>query len=223
MGSGLLHSPIVPVNGKLHMAQSSVGRYSSQNTEKEPMAAEQPTRLIWIDLEMTGLDTINDSILEIATIITDGELNVLAKGPVCAIRHDDNVLKAMDDWNRKHHTDSGLWQRVVFGRYSMEAAESATIEFLKEWVEKGASPMCGNSICQDRRFLHRLMPELGGWFHYRNLDVSTIKILANEWLPAELREYEKENRHEALADIEESIEELRYFRQFMGKFASEDN
>ena len=205
------------------MAQSSVGRYSSQNTEKEPMAAAQPTRLIWIDLEMTGLDTINDTILEVATIVTDAELNVLARGPVCAIRHDDSVLKAMDDWNRRHHTDSGLWQRVVFSRYSMEAAESATIEFLKEWVEQGVSPMCGNSICQDRRFLHRSMPELESWFHYRNLDVSTIKILANEWLPPELREFEKENRHEALADIQESIDELRYFRQFMGEFASQGN
>lgn len=223
MGALTLHAPIVPVKGKLNMAQSSVGRYSSQNTEKEPMAAAQPTRLIWIDLEMTGLDTINDTILEVATIVTDAELNVLAKGPVCAIRHEDSVLKAMDDWNRRHHTDSGLWQRVVFSRYSMEAAESATIEFLKEWVEQGASPLCGNSICQDRRFLHRLMPELESWFHYRNLDVSTIKILANEWLPPELREFEKENRHEALADIQESIDELRYFRQFMGEFASQGN
>ena len=205
------------------MAQNDVGRYSAQNTETELMAAEQPTRLIWIDLEMTGLDTINDTILEIATIVTDGELNVLAEGPVCAIRHDDSVLKAMDDWNRSHHTDSGLWQRVVFSRYSMEEAESVTIDFLKKWVQKGASPMCGNSICQDRRFLHRLMPELESWFHYRNLDVSTIKILAGEWLPVELQEYEKENRHEALADIRESIEELRYFRQFMGEFAEKDS
>ena len=205
------------------MAQNDVGRYSAQNTETEPMAAEKSTRLIWIDLEMTGLDTINDTILEVATIVTDGELNVLAKGPVCAIRHDDSVLKAMDDWNRSHHTDSGLWQRVVFSRYSMEEAESVTIDFLKKWVQKGASPMCGNSICQDRRFLHRLMPELESWFHYRNLDVSTIKILAGEWLPAELQEYEKENRHEALADIRESIEELRYFRQFMGEFAEKDS
>ena len=172
---------------------------------------------------MTGLDTINDTIIEIATIITDRELNVLAKGPVCAIRHDDSLLKEMDDWNRRHHTDSGLWQRVVFSRYSVAEAETATIEFIKEWVKKGASPMCGNSICQDRRFLHRQMPELEDWFHYRNLDVSTIKILANEWLPAELREFEKENRHEALADIQESIEELRYFRQFMGKFSAQDN
>ena len=187
------------------------------------MTTAQSTRLIWIDLEMTGLDTINDTILEIATIVTDGELNILARGPVCPIRHEESLLKAMDDWNRKHHTDSGLWQRVVFSRYSMEAAESATIEFLNEWVEKGASPMCGNSICQDRRFLHRLMPELESWFHYRNLDVSTIKILAKEWLPAEFQEYEKENRHEALADTQESIEELRYFRQFMGKFAEQDS
>ena len=162
------------------MAQSSVGRYSSQKIEKDPMATEKKTRLIWIDLEMTGLDTVNDTILEIATIITDGELNILAKGDVCAIRHDDAVLKAMDDWNRKHHTDSGLWQRVVFSRYSMEQAESVTIEFLKKWVEKGASPMCGNSICQDRRFMHRLMPELESWFHYRNLDVSTINLLAKQ-------------------------------------------
>ncbi len=191
-----------------------------KTNEKDPMTAETQTRLIWIDLEMTGLDTINDTILEIATVVTDADLNVLANGPVCAIRHDDAVLKAMDDWNRSHHTDSGLWQRVVFSSYSMSAAESETILFLKEWVEKGVSPMCGNSICQDRRFLHRLMPELESWFHYRNLDVSTIKILANEWLPAELREYDKENRHEALSDIRESIEELRYFRQFMGEFAS---
>jgi len=205
------------------MAQSNVGRYSSQNIEQYFMAAEKKTRLIWIDLEMTGLDTIDDSILEIATIITDGELNILAKGPVCAIRHDDALLKAMDDWNRQHHTDSGLWQRVVFSRYSMAEAESATIDFLKEWVEKGVSPMCGNSICQDRRFLHRLMPELESWFHYRNLDVSTLKILANEWLPAELPVYEKENRHEALSDIQESIEELQYYRQHMGRFAGKDS
>ena len=193
-----------------------------KTNEKDAMTAETQTRLIWIDLEMTGLDTINDTILEIATVVTDADLNVLANGPVCAIRHDDDVLKAMDDWNRSHHTDSGLWQRVVFSSYSISAAESETILFLKEWVEKGVSPMCGNSICQDRRFLHRLMPELESWFHYRNLDVSTIKILANEWLPAELREYDKENRHEALSDIRESIEELKYFRQFMGEFASQD-
>ncbi len=188
--------------------------------KKESMSDEKQTRLIWIDLEMSGLDTDNDTILEIATVITDGELNTLAMGPVCAIRQNEAVLKAMDDWNRRHHTDSGLWQRVVFSRYSMAAAETVCIDFLKQWVEKGASPMCGNSICQDRRFIHRLMPELESWFHYRNLDVSTLKILSSIWLPPELQEFEKENRHEALSDIQESIEELAYYRQFMGKFAN---
>jgi len=189
--------------------------------KSDHMAAENKKRLIWIDLEMTGLDTINDSIIEIATIVTDGELNILAEGPVCAVQQDEDILKAMDQWNRSHHTDSGLWQRVVYSQYNMRAAESASIDFLKEWVEKGASPMCGNSVCQDRRFLHRLMPELESWFHYRSLDVSTLKVLANHWMPESLREYDKENRHEALSDIRESIEELRYYRQFMGEFGGE--
>jgi len=181
------------------------------------MTDDKNKRLIWIDLEMTGLDTDVDSILEIATIVTDSELNVLAEGPVCAIRHDDSVLKAMDDWNRTHHTDSGLWQRVAFSPYDMRAAELATIEFIKEWVSEGKSPMCGNSICQDRRFLHRLMPELQNWFHYRNLDVSTLKVLAALWMPATKALYPKANRHEALSDIRESIEELRYYRGCMGE------
>jgi oligoribonuclease len=189
--------------------------------KSDHMAAENKKRLIWIDLEMTGLDTINDSIIEIATIVTDSELNVLAEGPVCAIQQDEDILKAMDQWNRSHHTDSGLWQRVVHSQYSMRAAESATINFLQEWVEKGTSPMCGNSVCQDRRFLHRLMPELESWFHYRSLDVSTLKVLASHWMPAALKEYIKENRHEALSDIRESIEELRYYRRFMGEFGGE--
>ena len=167
---------------------------------------------------MTGLDTDRDSILEIATIITDAEMNVLAEGPVCAVHHDESVLKAMDDWNRSHHTDSGLWQRVTNSTYSMREAELATIDFLKQWSVQGKSPMCGNSICQDRRFLHRQMPELMGWFHYRNLDVSTLKILAGLWMPAATATYHKTNRHEALSDIRESIEELRYYRKFMGEF-----
>jgi oligoribonuclease len=185
------------------------------------MSEDKSKRLIWIDLEMTGLDTVNDTILEIATIVTDGELNVLAEGPVCAIRQDKGLLMSMDDWNRSHHTDSGLWQRVMHSPYSMSAAESVNTEFLNEWLTKGTSPMCGNSICQDRRFLHRLMPELESWFHYRNLDVSTLKELANLWMPAELNDYFKENRHEALSDIRESIEELRYYRKFMGKFGGQ--
>jgi oligoribonuclease len=164
---------------------------------------------------------LNDSILETAIIVTDSELNVLAEGPVCAIRHENDLLLAMDDWNRSHHTDSGLWQRVAHSPYDMRAAESINIAFLADWVKKGASPMCGNSICQDRRFLHRLMPELESWFHYRNLDVSTLKVLASHWLPTVLKDYEKENRHEALSDIRESIEELRYYRQFMGEFGGQ--
>jgi oligoribonuclease len=182
------------------------------------MAAEKKKRLLWIDLEMTGLDTDNDSIIEIATIVTDCELDVLAEGPVFAIQHDESILKEMDSWNRSHHTDSGLWQRVVHSQFSMRAAESATIQFLQEWVDRGVSPMCGNSVCQDRRFLHRLMPELESWFHYRNLDVSTLKVLASHWMPGGLKDYDKENRHEALSDIRESIEELQYYRQFMGDF-----
>ena len=184
------------------------------------MNADKSNRLIWIDLEMTGLDTVNDSILEIATIVTDSELEVLAEGPVCAIQQAEEVLKSMDDWNRSHHTDSGLWQRVVNSPCTMRDAEEATIAFLDRWVEQGVSPMCGNSICQDRRFLHRLMPELEGWFHYRNLDVSTVKELAARWAPDVLLGLEKENRHEALADIRESIAELRYYRPLLGRFSS---
>lgn len=185
------------------------------------MGEDIKNRLIWIDLEMTGLDTVNDTILEIATIVTDGELNILAEGPVCAVRHDHDVLMGMDKWNRTHHTDSGLWQRVVHSPYTMAEAEALSVEFLGNWVEKGDSPMCGNSICQDRRFLHRLMPELESWFHYRNLDVSTLKVLSSLWLPSAIKDFDKENRHEALSDIRESIAELRYYRQFMGEFGGE--
>lgn len=187
------------------------------------MSSKKSNQLIWIDLEMTGLDTDGDTILEIATIVTNTEMEVLAVGPVCAIRHDDKILKAMDDWNRSHHTDSGLWQRVVNSSYSMREAELVSISFLQEWIEKGASPMCGNSVCQDRRFLHRLMPELLGWFHYRNLDVSTLKMLASHWMPASTAVYHKTNRHEALSDIRESIEELRYYRKFMGEFGGQSD
>ena len=174
-------------------------------------------RLIWLDLEMTGLDPGHDSILEIATVVTDAELHELAEGPVYAIRHPETVLKAMDDWNTEHHRASGLWDRVLKSNTSIEAAERGTLDFLAKWTEQGASPICGNSICQDRRFLHRLMPELEAWFHYRNLDVSTLKVLASHWMPERLSEYHKENRHEALSDIRESIEELRYYRRFMGE------
>jgi len=174
-------------------------------------------RLIWLDLEMTGLDSGRDSIIEIATIVTDPELNELAEGPVFAIRHPESVLDAMDDWNTEHHQASGLWQRVLASETDMQAAERGTLEFLAEWTEPGTSPLCGNSICQDRRFMHRLMPDLESWFHYRNLDVSTLKELAARWAPDLLEGLVKQNRHEALSDIRESIEELRYYRKHMGE------
>ncbi len=187
------------------------------------MSTETNNRLVWIDLEMTGLDTDSDTILEVATIVTDTQLTVLAEGPLCAIQHDESLLQAMDDWNRSHHSDSGLWQRVINSQHGMRDAELLTIEFLQKWVEQGVSPMCGNSVCQDRRFLHRQMPELLGWFHYRNLDVSTLKELASHWMPTSTGVFHKENRHQALSDIRESIEELRYYRKFMGEFGGLNN
>jgi len=180
--------------------------------------AEQQ-RLIWLDLEMTGLDPDRDSILEIATIVTDADLKELAEGPVYAIRHPEAVLRDMDDWNRDHHSASGLWQRVLDSSTGMTAAEQGTLEFLARWTAPGTSPLCGNSICQDRRFMYRLMPELEAWFHYRNLDVSTVKELAARWSPQLLEGFSKQNRHEALSDIRESIAELRYYRSFMGDLA----
>jgi len=176
-------------------------------------------RLIWVDLEMTGLDPDSDSILEIACIVTDANLQELAEGPVYAIRHDKATLRAMDDWNQTHHTSSGLWDRVLQSNVSMNEAEQGTLAFVKEWTEQGTSPLCGNSICQDRRFMHRQMPLLERWFHYRNLDVSTLKELASRWAPDVLEGFSKQNRHEALSDIRESIGELRHYRSFMGDLA----
>ena len=176
-------------------------------------------RLIWIDLEMTGLDTDRDSILEIATVVTDAQLNVLAEGPELAIAHPLAALEAMDDWNRNQHGKSGLWRRVLEEGVGMAEAERRTLDFLRQWVGTGDSPMCGNSICQDHRFLHRLMPELERHFHYRNLDVSTLKELARRWAPQVLVGFEKESAHTALSDVRDSIAELRHYRQFMGAFA----
>jgi oligoribonuclease len=175
--------------------------------------------LIWIDLEMTGLDCDSDSILEIATIVTDKSLEVLAEGPQFAIRHPLERLQAMDDWNRNQHRKSGLWQRVIDSTVDFGVAEAQTVEFLARWVPPGKSPMCGNSICQDRRFLHRLMPRLERFFHYRNLDVSTIKELGRRWAPDLYKGFAKESAHTALADTRDSIAELRYYRQFMGPLA----
>ncbi|MEF9977847.1 MAG: oligoribonuclease [Thermomonas sp.] len=173
-------------------------------------------RLIWIDLEMTGLDTDRDGILEIATVVTDGDLNVLADGPEFAIAHPLSTLEAMDDWNRTQHGKSGLWRRVLEEGVALAEAETRTLEFLREWVPVGASPMCGNSICQDRRFLHRLMPALERHFHYRNLDVSTVKELARRWSPEVLAGVRKASTHTALSDVRDSIEELRHYRRYMG-------
>jgi oligoribonuclease len=177
-------------------------------------------RLIWIDLEMTGLDTDRDSIIEIATVITDAQLNVLAEGPEFAITHDLATLEAMDDWNRNQHRKSGLWQRVLEQGVPMREAEQRTLAFLQTWVGAKASPMCGNSICQDRRFLHRCMPELERFFHYRNLDVSTLKELARRWAPQVLGGLHKDSAHTALSDVRDSIEELRHYRARIAEFAT---
>lgn len=168
--------------------------------------------LIWIDLEMTGLDTVNDDIIEIATIITDKYLNVLEEGPVLAIHQPDSVLDKMDEWNQRQHGMSGLIERVKQSAVSMREAEEQTLSFVAKYVDKGQSPICGNSICQDRRFLARQMPELEDYFHYRNLDVSTLKELAARWKPEVLEGLQKSGKHLALDDIRDSIEELKYYR-----------
>ena len=171
--------------------------------------------LIWIDLEMTGLDTQQDQIIEIATVVTDSTLAIVAQGPVIAIHQPDEIMNAMDAWNTSHHGDSGLTSRVSQSTASMEDAERETLEFLRQHVAPGKSPMCGNSICQDRRFMARLMPELEAFFHYRNLDVSTLKELARLWKPEITGGFAKKGAHLALDDILESIEELKYYREHL--------
>ncbi len=179
---------------------------------------QDSSNLIWIDLEMTGLDPDNDLIIEIATIITDKNLNILAEGPVFAVHQPDSAIAAMDDWNQKHHGQSGLIDRVKTSTVDDAEAERQTLEFLEQWVPANKSPICGNSICQDRRFLHRYMPKLEDYFHYRNLDVSTLKELAARWAPDLLKGLEKKSTHIALDDIIESIEEMRYYREHFIKF-----
>lgn len=176
---------------------------------------QDKNNLIWIDLEMTGLDTFNDVIIEIATVVTDKDLNKLAEGPVIAIHQPDSVLDGMDEWNQEHHGGSGLVKRVKESQYSMAQAEAETLQFLEQYVPKGESPMCGNSICQDRRFLAREMPELEAFFHYRNLDVSSLKELASRWKPELLDGFSKKEAHLAMDDVLESIEELQYYRKAM--------
>ncbi|ATZ96033.1 MULTISPECIES: oligoribonuclease [Dickeya] len=169
--------------------------------------------LIWIDLEMTGLDPERDRIIEIATLVTDANLNVLAEGPTLAVHQPDSQLALMDDWNVRTHTASGLVDRVKASAFDESAAERETIAFLQQWVPAGKSPICGNSIGQDRRFLFRYMPELEAYFHYRYLDVSTLKELARRWKPEMLAGFKKRNTHQALDDIRESVAELAYYRE----------
>ena len=175
--------------------------------------AAKPDNLVWIDLEMTGLNPDVDHIIEIATIVTDAQLNLVAEGPVIAIHQPEPVLAGMDDWNRRTHGESGLTDRVRRSTFNAIDAELQTLEFLHQHAQAGASPMCGNSICQDRRFLAREMPALEKFFHYRNLDVSTLKELARRWAPEVLAGLQKTSSHLALEDIRESIEELRLYRR----------
>jgi len=171
--------------------------------------------LAWIDLEMTGLRPDVDHIIEIATLVTDKDLNLLAEGPVLAIHQPDEVLALMDEWNRRQHGGSGLIDRVRASRIDVATAEQQTLAFLAEWLPPGASPICGNSICQDRRFLARWMPTLERYFHYRNLDVSTVKELARRWAPAVAAGFTKQSTHLALDDIRDSVAELRHYRRHL--------
>ena len=181
---------------------------------------DRSSNLIWIDLEMTGLCTVNDRIIEIATVVTDMHLNILAEGPVLAIAQSQETMDGMDEWNTRQHGGSGLTARVLESDVSARDAEVATLAFLAAWVDAGVSPMCGNSVCQDRRFVAREMPELEAFFHYRNLDVSTLKILAQKWAPSVAAGFKKESAHLALSDIRDSIDELAWYRdQFLNPAA----
>jgi oligoribonuclease len=181
-------------------------------TPAGPAPAVDENRLLWVDMEMSGLSPDTDRVLELAMVVTDAELNIVAEGPVIAIHQDDSVLDGMDSWNRLTHARSGLTTRVRESRVDEAQAEQQMLDWVARYLPAGRSPMCGNSICQDRRFMARWMPRLEAFFHYRNLDVSTLKELARRWKPDVYRTFEKKSRHEALADVYESIEELKHYR-----------
>ena len=175
------------------------------------MSETNKNNLVWMDLEMTGLEPDTDQIIEIATIITDSELNLIAEGPTLAIKHPLSTLEAMDDWNTTHHTQSGLWDRILNDSVSLEEAEKQSLDFIKKYCDVRSSPLCGNSIGQDRRFLYKYMPTLSEYLHYRSVDVSTIKELSQRWYP-KFESFKKAGLHSAMDDIRESIEELKYYR-----------
>ena len=185
----------------------------ASNIPVTPVAKPNEFNLVWVDMEMTGLDPDSDRIIEVAVVVTDMELNILAEGPVFAIHQSDETLDKMDNWNKGTHGRSGLIDRVKASIVTEAEAESALIAFLKHYVPAGKSPMCGNSICQDRRFMARGMPKLEAFFHYRNVDVSTLKELCRRWNPELIKGFKKHQKHTALADIIESVEELRYYRE----------
>ena len=185
---------------------------TSQNTHTAATSVKSENNLVWIDMEMTGLSPEQDRIIEVAVVVTDSELNILAQGPVLVIHQEDAVLDGMDNWNKGTHGRSGLIDKVKASTLTEAQAEAELLAFIKRWVPAGKSPMCGNSICQDRRFMARYMPKLEWFFHYRNLDVSTLKELCKRWEPAVHKGFVKRQLHTALADILESVEELRYYR-----------
>jgi len=177
--------------------------------------------LVWLDMEMTGLDPVNDKIIEIAVIITDPNLEILSEAPVFVIKQDDSLLQNMDAWNTNTHSKSGLIEKVKHSTTTEKDAEDQLINFLKPYVDKNKSPMCGNTICQDRRFMANYMPKLEAYFHYRNLDVSVFKELAKRWRPELIGKFKKSAKHEALADIKESIEELKFYREYFLKIPND--
>jgi oligoribonuclease len=185
----------------------------ANDANKQPGVAQHETRLVWLDMEMTGLEPETDRIIEVAVVVTEPDLTVVAEGPVLVVHQPDSVLDAMDSWNKNTHGKSGLIDKVKASTLTEAQAEQQLIAFLSQHVPAGKSPLCGNSISQDRRFMFRYMPTFERFFHYRNLDVSTLKELARRWAPKVYKGFEKKSRHEALADIYESIDELKYYRE----------